>query len=409
MTRAIISRLIVSLLILCTGCGGKEPGTGPGGGEVVPFAPAPVAKTNPMNIWVHYMPWFDTPATSADGGWGWHWTMNNRRPETVGADGRRQIASHYYPLIGPYASRDADVVDYHLLLAKYSGIDGILIDWYGTREMLDYPANRANTEAIVEGCRRVGMRFAVVYEDATLAAGTPTADAKTDFARADMTYLESRFFKLDEYIKIDGRPLVMCFGPQGLLEPAQWTRVFSTLKTRPLFMPLYGHSRLAGDNAGGEYIWVDGTPLDTKYAAVRKFDHWVGGAWGGFHDYYKQGGAGSTLLEGVVPHPSAALLGETMNRAAAEGARHLQLITWNDFGEGTMIEPTVELGYSLLAEVQRFSGVSYDTRVLKSVFDYLTLRREANGDRAKEKRLQQAFYYFISAQESKAREIIESL
>jgi hypothetical protein len=396
-------------MALCPGCGDKKPGTEPGGGGIEKFDPVPVEKTNSMNLWVYYMPWFDTPETTEGGTWGWHWTMTNRNPETIDGNGHRQIASHYYPLIGPYASRDADVIEYHLLLMKYAGVDGILIDWYGTRDVLDYPTNRINTEAIVEGCEKVGMKFAIVYEDQTVNANEPSHDEKIDFARADMTWLQSNFFKSPEHIKIDGRPLLMTFGPQALIEPTDWMRVFSTLNPKPVFLPLYAHSRLAGENAQGEYIWVDGTSLDTKYEAVKKLDVWMGGAWPGFHDYYVEGGAGQRLLDGVVDHPNATLLEELMARAKTEGAEHLQLITWNDFGEGTMIEPTEELGYTLLNKVQEFSGVSYRTDVLESIYDYYNLKKELAGDREAEQQLLQAFYYFISAQEDKAREIIEVL
>ncbi len=32
---------------------------------------------------------------------------------------------------------------------------------------------------------------------------------------------------------------------------------------------------------------------------------------------------------------------------------HIQLVTWNDYGEGTMIEPTHEFGYTFLEIVQQ--------------------------------------------------------
>src|SRR5829696_10353668 len=87
----------------------------------------PVAKTNPQKVYMHYMPWFETPATLGGSNWGYHWKFNNRNPNVVDASGKRQIASHYYPKIGPYASSDADVIEYHMLLMKYSGVDGILV------------------------------------------------------------------------------------------------------------------------------------------------------------------------------------------------------------------------------------------------------------------------------------------
>ena len=40
-------------------------------------------------------------------------------------------AAHYYPKIGPYASNDPDVLEYHFLLMKAAGVTGIILDWYG--------------------------------------------------------------------------------------------------------------------------------------------------------------------------------------------------------------------------------------------------------------------------------------
>src|SRR5688572_13914818 len=61
--------------------------------------PGKVGKTNPMIIYMHYMPWFQSKDVS--GYWGSHWRMNTANPDIVDGEGRRQIASHYYPLIGP--------------------------------------------------------------------------------------------------------------------------------------------------------------------------------------------------------------------------------------------------------------------------------------------------------------------
>ena len=88
------------------------------------------------DVFVHYMPWFETP--EFQGYWGWHWTMNNRDPNRVleiidGVGKKREIASHYYPLIGPYASNDDDVLDYHFSLMKTAGITGIMLNWYGVQ------------------------------------------------------------------------------------------------------------------------------------------------------------------------------------------------------------------------------------------------------------------------------------
>lgn len=401
------------LFILFISCGNDDESANKGNGngnEIEKFEPASATKTNPMNLYVHYMPWFETKETN-NGTWGQHWTMANKNPDKTDAGGKREIASHYYPLIGPYASSDEAVIEYHLLLMKYSGVDGILIDWYGTRDKYDYKANKTNTEAIVKGLEKVGLKFAIVYEDQTLKDDLE-GNAKITQAKADMQYLESNFFGKSNYIKIDSKPFLMVFGPQQIKTPAEWTNIFSSLKNKPAFVTLYGHSGLASNtankNAAGEYIWVDATSMETKYAVKDNFDIFFGGAYPGFKDFYKEGGWGNSVLA-TIDHQDAALLHSLLQMAKNKNTGYLQLITWNDFGEGTMIEPTQEFGYKFLNEIQIFSGISYNTQVLESILDYYNLKKKYKGNTQIEKELLQAFYYYISLQDTKAQQIVNEL
>jgi len=66
--------------------------------------------SRPM-ILAHYMPWYAAKPVSPT--WGWHWTMNAFDPDKE-VDGRRQIASRFYPMIGPYDSGDPHVLECQL-------------------------------------------------------------------------------------------------------------------------------------------------------------------------------------------------------------------------------------------------------------------------------------------------------
>ncbi|RYY15305.1 MAG: hypothetical protein EOO36_12940, partial [Cytophagaceae bacterium] len=185
--------------------------------------PAQVVKTNPQPVYMHYMPWFETPATN-NGAWGLHWRMSNQNPNIIvdPATGKRQIAAYYYPLIGPYASSDPDVLEYHLLLLKYAGVDGLLIDFYGNGGN-DLPLLLRNTNALVPRTADVGLKFGVVFEDqfaATLADAT-----------ANMQYVGANYFSKPNYLQVNGKPLLLTFGPQKYQTPADWTQILGALPT----------------------------------------------------------------------------------------------------------------------------------------------------------------------------------
>ena len=77
-------------------------------GRPVAGSAAPAPHTGGRLLMAHYMPWFE--ADPAHARWGWHWTMNHYAPAHE-ANGRREAASHYTPLIGLYDSNDPDVLE----------------------------------------------------------------------------------------------------------------------------------------------------------------------------------------------------------------------------------------------------------------------------------------------------------
>ncbi|MDY0104441.1 MAG: glycoside hydrolase family 71/99-like protein [Lentimicrobium sp.] len=377
--------------------------------KVTVLEPLPVEKTRTMQLFAHYMPWFEDKTTSDNGQWGWHWTMNNQNPDVMDANGKRQIASHYYPLIGPYASGDMDLIEYHLLLMKYSGIDGVLIDWYGKSDVFDYGSNRRNTEALIEKLDKVGLGFAIVYEDGTIPnvmAQTGSAEALS-LAREDMRYIELNYFSKKSYIKVNGKPLLMVFGPRYFQQASDWEFIISIFNNKPCFMPLWGNSSATGEASSGEFIWVDMVDIDNKYATAANHDAFVGGAWPAFDDFYLEGGAGNNLF--TIDDEDGALWQELLQKAAGYNMDYLQLITWNDFGEGTIIEPTQEFQYRYLEDLQDFAGLNYTKNELEKIKGQFELRKSFKDDKSSQKVLDQAFYYWVSLQNNKAIHLLDSL
>ncbi len=378
--------------------------------ELIKYDPVDVARENPMHIYVHYMPWFEDKNSSGEGSWSMHWTMTTRNPDNIDTAGNREIASHFYPLIGPYASSDPDLIEYHLLLMKYAGIEGILFDWYGASDINDYGSIRDNTEHMIDKLEEVGLKFAIVYEDRTISAALEenTELNRIFAAQEDMIYIENNYFSNPAYIHIDSKPLLMVFGPEEFHTPTEWDEIISAFNEAPLFLILNGKSSETAPSSSGEYIWVDNTSLDTKYGTRNNFEYYMGGAYPGFLDYYQEGGWGDGF-SWSIDFNDGITFQNNMQKALDYSIDYLQLITWNDFGEGTMIEPTIEFEFSLLEKVQGFAGIGYSLEELEGIHRLYDLRKANSSNADYQLQLDQCFFYFVSLQNQRAISLVDSL
>ncbi|MCU4156534.1 hypothetical protein J1N10_11155 [Carboxylicivirga sp. A043] len=405
-----LALMVVAALVL--GCSSDDGNSPSKTDELEKFDPVPIQKTNSTEVFMHYMTWFETKESSDNNAWGIHWTMANQNPDNI-VEGKRDIASHYYPLIGPYHSGDKDVIEYHLLLMKYSGIDGLLFDWYGTYDVNDYAIVDENTQAVIDLMDEVGLKYAFVYEDRTLPEVVNAGMAVTNesAAKTDMRYLEANHFNQDAYIQINNQPLLMVFGPITLQSPDNWTNVFSVFSKQPTFLTLWNESADAGDNADGEYAWVyqDNDHLSDFYTnRYSQLNVAMGSAYPGFHDFYEEGGWGSEI-GWTIDHQNGATLDETLDLALDADVDYLQLITWNDFGEGTMFEPTDEFGYSFIEKIKAYTGVTDQQSIFEDIHTLYQYRKKYSGDATVQKKLDQVFYYLVSVQTDKALSLLNEL
>lgn len=320
----------------------------------------------------HYMPWFQTP--EIHGYWGWHWTMNHFNPNRMDSSGRREIASHHYPLTGPYDSSDGKILEYQLMLMKLAGIDGVLVDWYGIKNFRDYGTLHESTCLLFEWIKKADMQFAIVYEDQTLKhmvqAGVLSANSVQQHVQEVMVFMEENWFSSPYYCHLDGRPLLLTFGPQYLKTSEEWEKAFSGLSSPPLFFTL--DERLS-PVAVGAYPWPpmwksggDGILsqseltqyLENFYQKASAWPYRVASAFPGFHDIYQEAGVGQNY--GFLDDQEGKTFRITLERALQVNPNVVQLVTWNDYGEGTEIEPTQEFGYRYLEMIQEIRKTQYD-------------------------------------------------
>lgn len=303
-------------------------------------------KSDPRKIYVHHMPWFETP--------GFHWDM---------------VGRHYSPQIGPYHSGDYKVIEYQLLLMKYSGIDGLIIDWPGRSTMHnDLPANAENTDQIIDQTAKFGLEFAVCFEDQY---ATDTNDAINS-----MHWARDHYFNRPNHIKYNGQPALFVFGPQRIAT-GDWPAVLGATGTDPSFFTLWYNDK-AGGTRDGTYAWIykDGIEGVRNYYNRADQGIKVPVVYPGFNAAYPDGAPGWGVGYDVEGDTFT-----TLYNASKGVGDFVQLATWNDYTEGTMIEPTNEFGYKYLTKLQQLLGVSYgqaELEIVRKLYD----ARKANDPNA---------------------------
>lgn len=334
-------------------------------------------------ILAHYMPWYTAKPDSDQ--WGWHWTMNHFDPNQHDGD-RRQIASQYYPSIGPYDSGDKDVLEHHLLLMKLSGIDGVIVDWYGLSDYRDYPLLHRNTTRMLQACERLKMKFAICYEDQTITAlvNGKELDAtdRVTHAVREIEWLGKYWFKSPSYVRLENQPVMLSFGHDGL-DPSEWQRCLSQLS----FSLRYFSQDYRRPGASGGFGWPSPTH-GTRHAKefLERSADWpqlIPVAFPRFNDIY--GAAGVRDGFPIIPDEDGETLRSTVRWALAstpEKAPIIQIATWNDWGEGTQIEPSLEHGTRDLRIIKGLLArtSSWPEESFKLPFTILRLRRATNAN-----------------------------
>jgi hypothetical protein len=259
-----------------------------------------------------------------------------------------------------YKSNDPVQVAAQVADMKCSDIDGVIVDWYGNKNItID-----GTTLLIKAECeRRKDFDFVICFDNG-LFNKKPVDVSATDYLVQQIHYVKSTYMSSSQYGKTkDGRFLALEFG----MSSTDWTKIVPMF---PEIALLHRNSdtdtvNTSGFNkpGAGAFSWCDAGTSSAQYltdflTTAVKFPGKLAMAsvWKGFDDRKS-----AWTKNRVVDGRNGQLYLDTfaaINKMYSVDHQldMLQVVTWNDYEEGTPLESGVENGVTL--EAKESNGVA---------------------------------------------------
>ncbi len=299
-----------------------------------------------------YYPWYGNPAVEGGSGRWSHWSGVDQQ--------RQQIASSTnYPQLGPYDSHDPKVIAQQCQWAKQAGADGFIISWWGKGSFEGRAMKR-----VLDGCHRAGLSATIYYENVP---GQKTAES----AARDVVDALHEYADHPAWLEVDGKPVVFVY--VRALEQLGLTGWCAAITQINRAYP--GGAILMGDRIDRtaarifDGIHTYNTAGSLRGKSVPQVESWAKSAYPNAVDTADRFGRVSaiTVIPGYddtkIRKPGLCVErfdGDSYRaqwQAAIDADPHWVLVTsWNEWHEGSDIEPSVEYGDEYLKLTAKFAA-----------------------------------------------------
>jgi PKD repeat protein len=273
-----------------------------------------------------------------------------------------KIYAHLVPWFGfgdhmnvGYVSSDTLQVQKQVNDMLSRGIDGAIIDWYGRGEsnkhFISY--DQATQGIMHQAELHPGFSFAIMHDAGALkvCAATVGCDV-TQTLIDDLNYVNVTYEGSTAYLHSGGRPVIYFFGHEAYT--IDWTRVRAGVAGNPMFI-FRNPSGFTKAQSSGAFSWVEPTTVtSTNLMAINYLDSYYKTALG-FPTEYSTGsgykGFNDTLALWGTNRIIDQQCGQTWLKTVAEAGKYysttnqmlgIQLVTWNDYEEGSEIESGID-------------------------------------------------------------------
>jgi hypothetical protein len=330
-------------------------------------------QTNSKSVYAHFVTWFKTKEFSGKWEmWNSDYNESPHNPDTIFISGQRDLAVTSYPLTGPYDTVDPDILEYQFLLMRLSGIDGIIVDWDGRR------INQYRHEALMKilpYLEKYNLKLIMCFEEwcGYWPRGT-FADRQVEIkaAKDEMQWMAETFLNKPFYGSVGGKKPVLVFRkiPDKWFNSSEWQDIAKDFNCVQLIFDAEWYYQF-GRAVGGKYFWVGSFDPKTNNSSLE----FCKNVYANFFNQKNQNINNEIIFAGATPGFDDSPVwgwGTTARKAPRyDGERFemtwqmsidnkadvVQIITWNDWNEGTQIEPCDKYGYKYLELNKKYSAM----------------------------------------------------
>ena len=285
-----------------------------------------------------------------------------------------------------YSSADPGQVKRQVDDMMSRGVQGAIMDWYGP----GFATENTTSKLMMQEAETRGgqFEFAIMEDGGQLksCANTPGCDV-TQQVINDLNYALTTFEGSPAYMRWNGRPVIFFF--DGTSYPVDWNRVSANVSGSPLFIFRNAGGFTHAQSNGG-FSWVvpladpanmDTSYLDNFYNTALGFPAALtaGSPYKGFND---------TLAAWTQNRVMDQHCGQTWLTTMTEAGKYysasnqlaaMQLVTWNDYEEGTEIESGIDNCVAVSASISGGATLGWSITGQESTIDHYTIFISTDG------------------------------
>ena len=349
-------------------------------------------------VFGNYLMWYGNPL-GPSGQWS-HWG----NPQGTGITNSTINNTTDFPLLGVYDSGDPNVISAQMAIAKYSGVDGFLLSWWGIKSFPD-----DQTSTVLKVADQMGMKIMITVD------GLYSRDPNASDVVKELVYIVKNYASDPAYYNQAGAPVIFIYaawaGPNGeVRSPTFWQDVRTQVEAQVGRVILIGDvldgtgtpsSNLPVANFALPYlgvfdaIWSYSDIIEYMQGNMQEWhtdicqnlavglspeqtvDQALAQAYAGgqvsaerkFLLYTVTAGSDNTKVAspGVyVNRANGTVYATFWNSAINQSADATAISSWNEWHEGAEIEPSLQYGFTY-TDLTRQYAQEYKNTVLPAI------------------------------------------